>query len=163
MRPGERVTKASVLRSLGMVVVAAGWLAGCSESPPPDRAAPEQPAAQAPAGTPAGQPVAKPGAQQQAVKKTPEPLIVWIEAEPEEGPPPLEVHFTAMIKGGTPPIKLQWKFGDESKPSSQRNPVHTYAKPGSYWAELYASDAGEDEDDDDYEIVVEAPEQDDVG
>jgi PKD repeat protein len=83
-----------------------------------------------------------------------QPLVAWIEAEPEEGPAPLEVKFTAKLKGGTPPITVEWHFGDESQPTAEPNPVHTYAQPGTYTVDLFANDAGGDDDDDDYDIEV---------
>jgi PKD repeat protein len=82
-------------------------------------------------------------------------VVAWIEAEPEEGEPPLKVQFTARIKGGTPPYTVQWTFDDDSPPSSKTNPIHTYTEPGSYWPELFVTDSAGDEDDDDLEIMVE--------
>jgi PKD repeat protein len=120
----------------------------CSEPPSQLEEKPTTPAEgtapqpTAPAATPRAEPTRK-------------PLLVWIEANPEEGKAPLTVQFTAQVKQGTPPYKLEWTFGDDSDPSSETNPVHTYSKPGSYWVELLATDAGDDDDDDDLEILVE--------
>jgi hypothetical protein len=61
-----------------------------------------------------------------------EELDVWIEAEPDEGPPPLRVHFTSEVEsdeenGG--PYTYKWDFGDGSS-SAEANPIYTYAKLG---------------------------------
>jgi PKD repeat protein len=65
------------------------------------------------------------------------------------------VQFNADIEGGTPPLKIQWDFGDGSPPSSEAKPVHTYEKPGSYTATLDVDDSAADSDSDWLEIEVE--------
>jgi len=135
----------------GAVFVFAALITSCSEPPPrpeekaavPEAAKPPEPTAPQPA-VPRAEP-AEPVVQ---------PLVAWIEAEPEEGEAPLKVQFTARLKGGTLPYNLQWVFGDESEPTSEANPVHTYTKPGTYFVELTAKDSGDDDDDDDIEIEV---------
>jgi PKD repeat protein len=84
-----------------------------------------------------------------------DPLLAWAEGEPEEGKAPLRVEFNADIEGGTPPLTINWTFGDGSPPSSEANPVHTYTKPGSYRADLAVDDAAGDSDSDWVEIEVE--------
>jgi PKD repeat protein len=81
-------------------------------------------------------------------------LKAWAEAEPEEGKAPLRVQFNADIEGGTPPLKIQWDFGDGSPPSSEAKAVHTYEKPGSYTATLDVDDSAADSDSDWLEIEV---------
>jgi PKD repeat protein len=84
------------------------------------------------------------------------PLLAWAgvkEGSKEEGPAPLTVEFEADIEGGTPPLKYVWKFGDGSE-STEKNPKHTYEKPGKYRADLEVSDSGGDSDSDYVEIEV---------
>jgi len=131
------------MRVTGAVFVFIIFILSCGKPPSEPRGKPEP--AEAPA-----QPKAEAPAE-----PTVQPLVVWIEAEPEEGKAPLEVRFTARLKGGTLPHKVLWAFGDDSEPTSELNPIHTYAKPGNYFVELTAEDAGGDDDDDDMEIVVE--------
>ena len=99
---------------------------------------------------------AAPPAEQKApaTQEIVEPLLAWAEAEPEEGKAPLRVQFNADIEGGTPPLKIQWDFGDGSPPSSEAKPVHTYEKPGSYTATLDVDDSAADSDSDWLEIEV---------
>lgn len=89
------------------------------------------------------------------VEELAEPLLAWAEAEPEEGAAPLTVKFTADIEGGTPPIKIEWDFGDDSPKSTEKNPVHVYKTAGSYQADLSAEDSAGDSDSDWVDIDVE--------
>jgi len=84
-------------------------------------------------------------------------LMVFADAEPEEGAPPLEVKFKAEISGGSGQKKVVWDFGDGTS-SSEVNPVHVYEKAGTYLATVQVSDSTGDEDDDDVEVIVEEPE-----
>jgi PKD repeat protein len=81
-------------------------------------------------------------------------LLVWAEATPEDGVAPLVVAFTAETEGGTPPLRLTWVFGDGTPESPDRNPIHTYAVPGTYRAELRVADASGDADSDWVEVTV---------
>ena len=135
----------------GAVLVFSALIMSCSEPPPrPEEKAAAPEAAKSPETT-APQP-AVPRAE--PAEPVAQPLVAWIEAEPEEGEAPLKVQFTARLKGGTLPYKVQWVFGDDSEPASEPNPVHTYVKPGTYAVELTANDSGDDDDDDDIEIEV---------
>ena len=60
--------------------------------------------------------------------------VVVADVNPDFGPPPLTVNFTAEAecKTGTPSYK--WTFGDDSPPSTEPNPSHTYAKEGDFTA-----------------------------
>ncbi len=89
-------------------------------------------------------------------------LMVFADAEPEEGAPPLQVKFTAEISGGSGQKKVVWDFGDGTS-SSEVNPVHVYEKPGTYLATVQVSDSTGDEDDDDVEVIVEEPEEEGQG
>jgi PKD repeat protein len=88
------------------------------------------------------------------------PLLVWAEAEPEEGDAPLTVQFKGdgdNVEGGKPPLKYTWKFGDGSADSSEVSPKHVYEKPGKYRVDLAVDDAGGDSDADYVEITVNQP------
>ena len=87
---------------------------------------------------PAGPTVAAPGGAP-AAGTEPEAsdegdCIVVADANPDYGPPPLAVSFTAEAEcsGGQPTYK--WDFGDGSPASNETNPTHTYTKPGEYTA-----------------------------
>ena len=60
--------------------------------------------------------------------------VVVADVNPDFGPPPLTVNFTAEAecRSGTPTYK--WTFGDDSPPSTEPNPSHTYAKEGDFTA-----------------------------
>jgi hypothetical protein len=62
--------------------------------------------------------------------------IVVADANPDYGPPPLSVSFTAEAEcsGGQPTYK--WDFGDGSPASNEVNPTHTYTKSGEYTASV---------------------------
>ncbi len=87
------------------------------------------------------------------------PLVVIVEAEPEEGKAPLTVRFKSGRDpdSGKPPLKFLWKFADGTE-STEENPVHTFTKPGSYEVTLQASDATGDTDEDFIQIEVHGPE-----
>jgi len=63
--------------------------------------------------------------------------IARISASVESGRGPLNVEFTSIMEGGTPPYEYLWNFGDGST-STEANPSHTYADPGMYvvWLEV---------------------------
>ena len=98
-------------------------------APPPERAAPAKPAADA---------TAKPSNL----------LIAWIDEDESAGYAPHTVTFIAEIKGGVPPYTIKWNFDDGSKPGTEATEVHTYDKPGRYLAELFVSDTRGEKDDD---------------
>src|SRR5262249_17938842 len=115
-------------------------------------AAPGQPQATAPAtGGTTTSPA--PGAKQE--DEEPAPLLAWADSDTDEGNAPLDVQFTADVEGGKPPLTYVWKFGDGTPDSNEANPKHTYAKAGSYRADLEVKDASGDSDSDYLEITVE--------
>jgi len=80
--------------------------------------------------------------------------MVWAEAEPDEGAPPLSVQLKADVSGGQGERKLKWDFGDGSPPSSELNPTHKYEKAGTYRASVEVSDGTGDSDSDYVDIEV---------
>lgn len=133
---------ATTLRTLAAAIVLCTAVA-CSESPEKTADTTDKPVA-----APAIQPD-KPDIPAR------QPIVAWIEAEPEEGEAPLKVQLTAMLKGGTPPYSVRWVFGDETPDSAELTPVHTYPAPGVYAIELYAKDSTGDDDEDDIDVIVE--------
>src|SRR5690625_3833617 len=67
---------------------------------------------------------------------------VEISANPESGPAPLPVSFTA---DATDPegeeMTFEWNFGDGNH-STEQNPTHVYTTPGSYKSRVTVTDAG---------------------
>ncbi|HWQ64743.1 MAG TPA: PKD domain-containing protein, partial [Methanospirillum sp.] len=61
-------------------------------------------------------------------------------AKPLAGPSPLNVSFTDHSSSPASISAYAWSFGD-SKTSTLKNPVHTYADPGSYNVTLTVTDA----------------------
>jgi len=132
----------TLCRVLGAVLVVAASTVSCGDS-----------AERAPEKSTVGQPgaVEAPAAPQAAVPTTTTipMLVAWIdESEPEDGPAPLTVKFTSMVKGGIPPYSYKWVFDDGSEPSTEAHPVHTYAGPGLFWPEMVVTDTRGAEDDD---------------
>ena len=81
-------------------------------------------------------------------------LMVWAEAEPEEGKPPLAVQLKADISGGSGQRTIKWDFGDGAPTSSEVNPTHTYDKAGTYRASVEVGDSTGDSDSDYVDIEV---------
>jgi PKD repeat protein len=107
--------------------------------------------------TPAVSPAAvpAPGASAGAeAQEGDEILMVWAEAEPDEGAPPLSVQLKADVSGGQGEHKLKWDFGDGSPPSSELNPIHKYEKAGTFRASVEVSDGTGDSDSDYVDIEV---------
>lgn len=98
------------------------------------------------------QPAASPAIGE--VEEGDEILMVWAEAEPDEGAPPLTVQLKADISGGSGERKVKWDFGDGSAASSEVNPVHKYEKAGTYRASVEVSDSTGDSDSDYVDIEV---------
>ena len=80
--------------------------------------------------------------------------MVWAEAEPDEGAPPLEVQLKADVSGGVGERKVKWEFGDGSPASSELNPKHKYEKAGTFRASVEVSDASGDSDSDYVDIEI---------
>ncbi len=99
----------------------------------------------------AGSPASSPGAEAQDGDEI---LMVWAEAEPDEGAPPLSVQLKADISGGQGDRKIKWDFGDNSQASDEVNPTHTYEKAGTFRASVEVSDSTGDSDSDYVDVEV---------
>jgi hypothetical protein len=66
--------------------------------------------------------------------------IVGFSAENAAGPAPLAVRFH-NLSNVPDPVAWRWEFGDGST-SAERNPVHTYAEPGTYDVRLTVTGSG---------------------
>ena len=129
--------------------------AACTPSENKTAAAPSPGAA--PAKAPAAAAVASPAAEADAAaEEGDEILMVWAEAEPDEGAPPLEVQLKADVSGGVGERKVKWEFGDGSPASNEVNPKHKYDKAGTFRASVEVSDASGDSDSDYVDIEIAA-------
>jgi hypothetical protein len=81
--------------------------------------------------------------------------VVVADAEPDYGPPPLAVTFSAEAECNAGPPTYKWNFGDGSAPSVEQNPAHTYARPGDYTASVTISGPGGSTASDEVDITVE--------
>ena len=137
----------SLWTSVGALAVLSA--ASCTPSENPTAATPN------PTATPAPPPAvvaASPAAD--AAEEGDEILMVWAEAEPDEGAPPLEVQLKADVSGGAGERKIKWEFGDGSPASNELNPKHKYEKPGTFRASVEVSDASGDSDSDYVDIEI---------
>ena len=133
--------------------------ASCTPSENKTAAAPSPAAspARAPAVAAAASPGAAPAEGADATaEEGDEILMVWAEAEPDEGAPPLEVQLKADVSGGVGERKVKWEFGDGSPASSEVNPKHKYDKAGTFRASVEVSDASGDSDSDYVDIEIAA-------
>ncbi len=129
----------------GLVLVALAALAGaCTRDQGQQPAKPIATAAPA-AATPLAQ----------AAEEVEDELYVDLEAEPDEGAPPLSVKFTSSVEDGTPPYTYKWDFGDGTPPSTEASPTHTYAKEGEFTATLSVTDSKGIKGSEEYDILVE--------
>jgi PKD repeat protein len=114
---------------------------------PPQPAGMRQPNAPAPAAE-AGAPAAAPQAGDAA------DCVVVADVNPDFGPPPLAVTFTAEAECGQGPT-YKWDFGDGSSPSTEANPTHTYTKDGDYTASVTVTGPNGATSSDEIDIFVE--------
>jgi hypothetical protein len=70
-------------------------------------------------------------------------LLVTASASEESGTVPLTVQFNETVDGGTPPLSLQWSFGDGSVGSGRSGiaVTHTYTAAGTFDPTLTVTDA----------------------
>jgi PKD repeat protein len=135
-----------ILPSVMMIAIAmAAVLAACTREQ-------AKPVTQATA-TPAS--VAAPAPQVSADAGDTDELYVDLDADPDEGAPPLTVKFTSTIEDATPPLTYKWDFGDGSAPSTEANPTHIYQKAGEYTATLSVKDSKGISGSEDVDILVE--------
>lgn len=66
--------------------------------------------------------------------------LIWAEAHPNWGAPPLTVHFSAEPVEAIRATAWAWSFGDGSPIARRRNPAHTYLQPGVYEARVWVRD-----------------------
>jgi PKD repeat protein len=138
-----------ILPSLMIVVAMAAMLAACTR----DKSKSSE--AQATA-TPAAKVVPpSPQAQASGAADEVDELYVDLDADPDEGGPPLTVKFTSTVEDATPPITYKWDFGDGSAPGTEENPTHVYQKPGEYTATLSVKDSKGVSGSEDVDILVE--------
>ncbi len=113
------------------LTAAALFIGACTKSEPAATARTE-------AGPAAGLPAAKPA------KPAPvyyDELYVDAEAEPDEGPPPLEVKFTSIVEDQTGTVECEWDFGDGSPKVKALHPAHTYTKEGDFIVIIECTDS----------------------
>jgi hypothetical protein len=85
-------------------------------------------------------------------------LLLFPEADPDNGPAPLTVNFTVTIyDDDVVKPKFTWNFGDGSRESHQQNVQHTYKKPGQYKATIRVTDANDRLGTDVLQIDVDEP------
>ncbi len=143
---------------LGMLVATTLAATGCGggENKAGETAKPATPAATTPqAATTATTAPSAAAAPAEGEDDEPAPLLAWADSDTDEGKAPLTIAFTADVEGGKAPLTYVWKFGDGTPDSNEANPKHTYAKPGTYRADLEVKDSSGDSDSDYLEITVE--------
>ena len=134
---------------------AAGATAGKIQAAAPPAAAVRQPNAPAQGGeaAPAAPAQGAPHAAGGAPPET-DDCVVVADANPDFGPPPLAVAFTAEAECGQG-ATYKWDFGDGSSPSAEANPTHTYTKDGDYTASVTVSGSDGATASDEIDIFVE--------
>ncbi|MDF1553743.1 MAG: PKD domain-containing protein [Deferrisomatales bacterium] len=68
-----------------------------------------------------------------------DPVVASFTATPRNGPAPLPVQFADQSSGN--PTSWFWIFGDGAT-STERDPLHIYNNPGSFWVTLVATGPG---------------------
>lgn len=131
-------------------VIATLAAAGCSREE-------NRPAAGATA-TPAARVTVAPQAAAPPAEEPADELYVDLEAEPDEGAPPLTVKFTSSVEDGTPPFTYSWDFGDGTPPGTEANPSHVYQKAGEFTATLTVKDSKGLAGSEEYDVLVEVEE-----
>jgi hypothetical protein len=154
--------KALSLIAIALLAVASGC-GGCEPSK-------EAPPASQPASQEAQPPVAEPPMQPPAAEQPPpaapeapaaeeedDDCFVILDANPDYGPAPLKVQFSADVECTSGDPKFQWDFGDGSPKSNEEKPLHTYTKPGEFPASVVVTGPKGGTDSDELDILVEEP------
>jgi PKD repeat protein len=115
----------------------------------------EHKAAAVPTATPAKLAVPAAAPQPQASGEEVDELYVDLDADPDEGAPPLTVKFTSTVEDATPPLTYKWDFGDGSAPGTEANPTHVYQKAGEYTATLTVKDSKNISGSEEVDVLVE--------
>lgn len=149
------------LNLLGSILVMLMVLGGCSreETPAPATDAAAKPAAQLQPTPLARAPIATDEADDPDYPEDLEELYVDLEAEPDEGAPPLTVNWTSTVEDGTEPYTYLWDFGDGSPTSTEATPTHVYKSEGDYTAVLKVKDAKGLWGTEEYDVYVEKDEE----
>ena len=145
--------KASRAALLAAILMLSGC-GGCNgDKAVPTGAAAPRPAAQAPAAENQAPAPTQPQAADSGQGNDEDDCIVIADANPDYGPPPLNVAFSAEAEctHGEPTYK--WDFGDGTS-STEANPSHSYAKVGDFTASVTVT-AGAANASDEIDITVE--------
>jgi len=81
--------------------------------------------------------------------------IVVADANPDYGPPPLNVAFSTESECGNGTLTYKWNFGDGSEVNTEANPTHAYTKAGDYTASVFVSGGPGTSASDEIDITVE--------
>ncbi len=99
-------------------------------------------------------PEASGSSQSPAVIPEEEDCVVIMDADPDYGPPPLTVSFSAEVEcTGKSEVRYHWDFGDGNT-SQDPAPQHTYTKAGDYVASVTVT-SGQASASDELDITVE--------
>lgn len=74
-------------------------------------------------------------------EKSSKPLDVTATAKPFGGPAPLKSSFVTKVKNADGNVIFRWRF-DDGTISTERDPTHTFKKPGYYLVVVDARDEG---------------------
>jgi PKD repeat protein len=107
---------------------------------------------------PAGTGPGEAGAPEAGQEENEGDCIVVADADPDYGPPPLAVTFSAEAECNAGQPTFKWNFGDGSAPSTEPNPTHTYSRPGDYTASVSITGPGGSTASDEVDITVEEEE-----
>jgi hypothetical protein len=81
--------------------------------------------------------------------------VVVADVNPDYGTPPLAVSFTAEAECSSGLPSYKWNFGDNSSPSTEPNPSHTYTQPGDFTASVTVTSPSGATATDEVDITVE--------
>ena len=143
------------MKAFAIAIAVFATISGCGSCQPPDEERSEAPANAAPPAPAAQAPVTPPSEQAAPAEAEEDDCFVVLDAVPDYGPAPLEVHFTAEVDCTSGDPTYVWNFGDGSPTSSEPSPKHTYQKPGEFPASVVITGPGGGTDNDELDILVE--------